>query len=320
MEFINPTLEWYKSVSAKYNLPPRCPFANSYKCPKYYDSLYLLEGTGATSMTDEDIKELNKYWEERKLKFALKEEVPSIARNGDRFSYLTNFCPEATFLRFGYFASHLSEFADEIDRDIKHKELGKRNIDTDDWRWYFQYLTPQHYTDCLFYSILLKDPIAQKSGIDEIELTDSQRKDYKKYKYKCYYKINIIGKDEDLKKENYIEIDDNGIILSENNFLIFMRLILELKNNKAGWVNIEKFIEETELQLSGHYQLISRLRQNIQKILNEKATKELVENKKSGFYRISTHPDFITYNKEKLLNRQDSQVSKLAEELPDNDK
>jgi hypothetical protein len=31
MEFINPTLEWYKSVSAKSNLPPRCPFASSYK-------------------------------------------------------------------------------------------------------------------------------------------------------------------------------------------------------------------------------------------------------------------------------------------------
>ena len=100
--------------------------------------------------------------------------------------------------------------------------MGKRNIDTDDWRWYFQYLTPQYYTDCSYYSILLKNHIDQKSGIDEIELTDSQREDYKKYKYKCYYKINIIGKNEDLKQENYIEIDGNGIELSENNFLIFI--------------------------------------------------------------------------------------------------
>ena len=45
---------------------------------------------------------------------------------------------------------------------------------------------------------------------------------------------------------------------------------------------------------------------DLQKILNEKETKELIENKKSGLYRISTHPDFITYNKEKLLNHQDS--------------
>lgn len=60
MGFINPTLDWYKSISAKNNLSPRCPFANVYKCPKYYDSLYLFEGTVATSMNDQDIKELDK--------------------------------------------------------------------------------------------------------------------------------------------------------------------------------------------------------------------------------------------------------------------
>ena len=316
MEFINPTLEWYKSISARYNLTPRCPFANIYKCPKYYDSLYLLEGTGATSIADQDIKELNRYWEERKLKFALKEEMPGIAKKNNEFSYLTNYCPEVTCLRFGYFASHLSEFADETARDVRHTELEKRNIDTNDWRWYFQYLTPLHYTDCSYYSILLKNRIDQKNDIHEIKLTDSQREDYKKYNYKCYYKINIIGKDVDPKKENYIEIDGNGIELSENNFRIFMRLILEIKNNKEGWVNIEKFIEDTQLQLSGHYQLISRLRQNIQKILSEKEAKKLIQNKKSGLYRISNHPDFISYVKEQLIQVDEGITKEIIKQLP----
>jgi len=318
MDSINPTIEWYKSISAKYNLTPRCPFANIYKCPKYYDSLYCLEGTGATSMTDQDIEELNKYWKEKKLKFGLKEEMPGVARNVDEFSFLTNFCPEVTFLRFGYFASKLSEFANEIDRDIKHKELGKRNIDHDDWRWYFQYLTPLHYTDCSYYSILLKNRIDQKNDIHEIKLTDSQREDYKKYNYKCYYKINIIGKDVDSKKENYIEIDGNGIELGKNNFILFVKLALELKRNNEGWVNIESFIQEIDLSFTGIYQLIGRLRGNLTKIkaLDNNSVKELIENKKGGLYRISTHPDFITYNKEKLLNHQDSQIRKLAEELP----
>lgn len=299
MDSINPTIEWYKSISAKYNLTPRCPFANIYKCPKYYDSLYCLEGTGATSMTDQDIEELNKYWKEKKLKFGLKEEMPGVARNVDEFSFLTNFCPEVTFLRFGYFASKLSEFANEIDRDIKHKELGKRNIDHDDWRWYFQDLTPQHYTDCSFYSILLKNHIDQKRDIDEIKLTDSQKEDYKKYKYKTYYKINIIEKDEDLKKENYIEIDENGIELGKHNFIFFVKLASELKRNKEGWVNIESFVQEIDLSFTGIAQLIGRLRENLMKIkvLDNNIVKRLIENKKSGLYRISTHPDFITYNK-----------------------
>ena len=240
--------------------------------------------------------------------------MPGIARKNDKFSYLTNFCPEVTYLRFDYFASFLSEFADEIDKDVRYAELEKRNIDTDDWRWYFSSITPQHYTDCPYYSILLKNTIDQKKDIDEIKLTDSQREDEK-----CYYKINIIGNDKNLKKENYIEIDGNGVSLSENNFLIFMRLILERKINEKGWVNIEKFIEETELKLSGHYQLISRLRQNIQKILNEKETKELVENKKSGFYRISTHPDFIVYIKDDLIKDYSNNklITQIVNQLPE---
>ena len=320
MDSINPTIEWYKSISAKYNLTPRCPFANIYKCPKYYDSLYCLEGTGATSMTDQDIEELNKYWKEKKLKFGLKEEMPGVARNVDEFSFLTNFCPQATFLRFGYFASHLSEFADEIDKDIRYTELEKINIDKDDWRWYFQYLTPQHYTDCSFYSILLKNPIDLhiNDDVDKVELIDSQKEDYKKYKYKCYYKINIIGKDENPKRENYIEINGNGIELGRNNFIFFVKLALELTRNKEGWVNIESFVQEIDLSFTGIAQLIGRLRENLMKIkaLDNNSVKELIENKKSGFYRISNHPDFITYNKEKLLSHEDPDIKKFAEELP----
>lgn len=56
------------------------------------------------------------------------------------------------------------------------------------------------------------------------------------------------------------------------------------------------------------------------KALDNNSVKKLIENKKSGLYRISTHPDFITYNKEKLLNHKDPRIRKLAEELPNNDK
>lgn len=154
---------------------------------------------------------------------------------------------------------------------------------------------------------------------DISDLSEEQEKDYKKYEYKCYYKINIIGKDEDLKKDNYIEIDGNGVSLSENNFLIFMRLILERKISDEGWVNIEKFIEEIELQISGHYQLISRLRQNIQKILNEKETKKIIENKKSGLYRVSTHPDFIIYRKKDLMKdySNNKYITQIVNQLPE---
>lgn len=153
---------------------------------------------------------------------------------------------------------------------------------------------------------------------DRKELSEEQERDYKKYKYKCYYKINIIRKDEDSKKENYIEIDDNGIELGKHNFILFVKLAIELTRNNEGWVNIESFVRKIDLTFTGIAQLIGRLRENLMKIraLDNNIVKRLIENKKIGLYRISTHPDFITYNKKKLLNHQDSQIRKLAEELP----
>lgn len=157
---------------------------------------------------------------------------------------------------------------------------------------------------------------------DGTKLSREQEREYNKYKYKCYCKINIIGKDEVLKKENYIEIDGNGIELGKNNFILFVKLALGLTRNNEGWINIESFVQEIDLSFTGIYQLIGRLRENLMKInaLDNNIVKELIENKKGGLYRISTHPDFITYNKGKLLNHQDPQIRKLAEELPNNNK
>lgn len=154
--------------------------------------------------------------------------------------------------------------------------------------------------------------------LKENKITAKQSSDYKKYKYKCYYKINIVGKNDNLKKENYIEVDGNGIELGKNNFILFIKLALELKRNNEGWVDIELFIQEIELSFTGRHQLIARLRENLMKIkaLDNNNVKRLIENKKGGLYRISTHPDFVTYNKKKLLNHKDPEIKELAEELP----
>jgi hypothetical protein len=47
--------------------------------------------------------------------------------------------------------------------------------------------------------------------------------------------------------------------------------------------------------------------------------KNFIENDGLKNYRISIHPDFITYNKEKLRSHKDPDIRKLAEELPNND-
>jgi hypothetical protein len=315
MVFINATLEWYKSVSAQYNLTPRCPFANIYKCPKYFDSLYLLEGTGTTSINEQDIKELDKYWEGKKLKFGLKEEKPGISKSNDKFSCLTNFCPEVTFLRFGYFASHLSEFADEIDKDIRYTELEKRKIDKDDWRWYFQYFTPQHYTDCLEYSLLKHDTVI-KDKIN-INLSNKQEKDREKFGYKCKDQIYIPGTNSFYRSDEII-VNRNKIKIGDSLFLLLLRLVVELKKGEGGWVNIHSLCDEHNIANPDKYQIYSNLRTVLQGSLINKNAKEFIENDGSKNYRIPTHPVFITYNKEKLLSHKGPDIRKLAEELPKN--
>lgn len=47
----------------------------------------------------------------------------------------------------------------------------------------------------------------------------------------------------------------------------------------------------------------------------EKDAKKFIENDGSKRYRISTHPDFATYDLEKLLKHTESEVREIAEGL-----
>jgi len=151
----NPELEWYKKISTKNKVPPRCPYTNLYKCPIYFQSIALLRNTGATELDKNEEEKLRKLWEDSELNPSLLEETPMVMPGNDKkFEALSSFCPEVTFLRFGYFASYLAEFEDEIDRTITHHDLKKHNVKQNSWSWKFVGLKAKHYTDCRLYSIL----------------------------------------------------------------------------------------------------------------------------------------------------------------------
>ena len=77
-----------------------------------------------------------------------------MGREGDP-SHFSNFCPEVSFNRFGWFASHLSYYADEIDVGVAHRNLADEGATTHDWRWAFSLVTSMHYSECPLYSPLL---------------------------------------------------------------------------------------------------------------------------------------------------------------------
>lgn len=151
MPIVIPDLSWYLEKSKTQGSSPRCPHATVDSCPRFYESLSLLGNAGSTKIDKEEDDRLREKWEKSDLWSKTKEQATSIEGNNDLFS---NYCPEVAFERFGYFASSLARYADEIDRDNAHEMLAKTGSTENDWRWHWASIQPQHYSECPRYSVL----------------------------------------------------------------------------------------------------------------------------------------------------------------------
>ena len=149
-----PDLSWYTGISQKKNLFARCPFATVESCPRYYQSLSLSAQTGATEIPAKEDERLLKKWKKSDLWPRTDEYATSVYSSDSKLSMLTNFCPEVTFERFGYFSTFLSSYADEIDTNTAYAALKKEGAEPHDPRWKWSQCSAQHYSDCPQYSIL----------------------------------------------------------------------------------------------------------------------------------------------------------------------
>ena len=155
------------------------------------------------------------------------------------------------------------------------------------------------------------------SGLKSNEKIPSkvQEKDYEKHEYKCTDQIHVLGTSS-ISRSNEIIVNKIKIKIGDSLFLLLLRLAVELKKGESGWISIFSLSDDHIITDPNKYQIYSRLRTTLQGSLIDKDGKKFIENDGSKNYRISTHPDFITYNKEKLLSHKDPQIRKLAEELP----
>ncbi len=109
---------------------------------------------GTTKIDPSEDRRLLKFWKTNDLWPKTGEQETSVSGPTGHMKKFSNFCPEVAFEIFGYFASHLSRYSDEIDQGIAHKKLGDGNAVRNDWRCAWAILSPQHYTDCPIYSVL----------------------------------------------------------------------------------------------------------------------------------------------------------------------
>lgn len=149
-----PDKEWYAKVSCDRGVALRCPFATVEACPRFYQSLSLLEEAGATRISKADDECLLKRWKASDLWPRTAEQATAIAGEPGSPSIFSNFCPEVTFERFGYFATSLIRYADAIDTDAAHARLAKEGFPTGHPNWFWSSCSDQHFTDCTIYSVL----------------------------------------------------------------------------------------------------------------------------------------------------------------------
>jgi hypothetical protein len=158
MDVINPTLEWYTSVSQTHNLPPRCPFISVHRCPRYYQSLSLLGDSGiSTNIDPEEDNVLLEEWKKIDLWPITKELSTSLLGAPGKHNF-SNFCPEVSFEIFGLFASYLTRYPNK-DMDKAHAQLSEMKVDVTDWRWRWFHIEPMHYSQCPLFSPLSSSPI-----------------------------------------------------------------------------------------------------------------------------------------------------------------
>jgi hypothetical protein len=138
-------------------------------------------------------------------------------------------------------------------------------------------------------------------------LTTDQTADYTRYEYKCYDVLHIPGTLPG-KRGNDVEIHGCMIRMPDSLFCLFLELVVALKRGNGGWVGKQVDV--------GNYQVFSNLRMVLQGSLLGKDAQVFIENNNAKKYRISTHPDFITVNRTKLLTHPDARMRFWAEKLP----
>jgi hypothetical protein len=158
---VQPDLPWYTGISEKKGITPRCPYATVERCPRFYQSVSLLGDVRiATKITPSEDKRLLDAWSKTDVWPKVMEQETSVSGSDGRHSLFSNFCPEVSFETFGLFAVSLSRFADEIDRDQRHRALSMSGTAHGyDWRWNWEHVREQHYTECPLYSVLHARPI-----------------------------------------------------------------------------------------------------------------------------------------------------------------
>lgn len=149
MSRIVPDRNWWQAESKRRDGLSTCPYANSHKCPRYFESLVLLSRINMIAgITKSKTEELISFWSRTSFSSLCDEEVPAIyTKESGGLSSVSNFCPEVSFKYLHYYADYMHKYVDEIDQDLGTRIAQRDNL-PNDWKSSWMSVNPKYYLDC----------------------------------------------------------------------------------------------------------------------------------------------------------------------------
>lgn len=142
-------------------------------------------------------------------------------------------------------------------------------------------------------------------------LSAPQLADYEDHGYLCQDRLHIPGT-VPLDRINEVLLNGHKVILGDKLFSLLLRLIVELKRRKGGWVESGDLMAGGFISSVENRQPFSHLRHAFKPWLIEGDGKNLIESSRSKQFRFSTHPDFVTCDKKKLRTHPEDDIGKLV--------
>ncbi len=116
-----------------------------------------------------------------------------------------------------------------------------------------------------------------------------------------------------IQRRNTVIVNERTAKIPDYLFAVFLRLVVALKKGEGGWLRVDTLIADGLIG-DAYHGVFSNLRHELKGCVEHPG--ELIEGDGKKHYRLSTHPDLVTYVKENLLRHPHKQVGQTAAKLP----
>ena len=151
VDSIIPELAWCKKISRFLGESTRCPFTHIEKCPRYYQSVSLLDGVDLDDIPLKKDRKLKRKWEKSGLWPMTGEQATSVSGDPGLPQRFSNLCPEVGYDNLGYFGSEFIPDTGEPDHQELKQHFRNERISHKHWIFKWAYVSKMHYTECPLY-------------------------------------------------------------------------------------------------------------------------------------------------------------------------